>query len=64
MPESMKTLLRQRPNRMNGKTGMIALMNRPYTKTRRTVIIFRESLSDEDFIVPEEPLEARSLKGA
>ena len=41
MPKTMKTPLRQLPNKMNGKTGKLALMNRPYTKTRRTVIIFR-----------------------
>ena len=39
--KTMKTPLRQLPNKMNGKTGKLALMNRPYTKTRRTVIIFR-----------------------
>ena len=41
VPKTMKTPLRQLPNRTNGKTGKLALMNRPYTKTRRTVIIFR-----------------------
>ena len=40
MPKIMKTLLRQPPNKMNGKTGMLALVNRLYTKTRRTIIIF------------------------
>ena len=35
-----KTLLRQDPNRKTRKAGRIALMNRPYTKTRRIVIIF------------------------
>ena len=43
MPKTMKTLLGQSPNRMNGKTAKLALMNRPYTKTRRTVIIFLSS---------------------
>ena len=39
-PKTTKTLLSQLPNRMNGKMGESALMNRPCTKTRRTVIIF------------------------
>ena len=41
MSKTMKTLLRQLPNMRNRKTGKLALMNRPYTTTRRTVIIFR-----------------------
>ena len=41
MPKTMKTPLSQLPNRTNGKTGKSALMNRPYTKTQRTVITFR-----------------------
>ena len=41
VPKTTKTPLTQLPNRMNGKMGKLSLMNRPYTKTRRTVIIFR-----------------------
>ena len=41
VPKTMKTPLRQLPNKMNRKTGKLALVSRPYTKTRRTVIIFR-----------------------
>ena len=40
MPKTMKTPLRQLPNKMNGKTGKLALMNEPRMKTRRIVIIF------------------------
>ena len=43
MPKTMKTPLRQLPNKMNGKTGKLALMNKPRMKTQRTVIIFRSS---------------------
>ena len=41
VPKTMKTPLRQLPNRTNGKTDKLALMNRSYTKTRRTVVIIR-----------------------
>ena len=37
VPKTMKTMLRQLPNKMNGKMGESA---RPRTKTRRTAIIF------------------------
>ena len=39
--KTTKTPLTQLPNRMNGKMGRLALVNRPHTRTRRTVIIFR-----------------------
>ena len=39
-PKTTKTPLSQLPNRMNGRMGESALMNRPLPKTRRTVIIF------------------------
>ena len=40
MLTTTKTPLSQLPNRMNGRMGESALMNRPLMKTRRTVIIF------------------------
>ena len=40
VPKTMKTPLRQLLNNMNGKMGESALMNRPHTKTRGTIIIF------------------------
>ena len=40
MPKTKMTPSSQPPNRTIGKRGRLALMNRPQTKTRRTVIIF------------------------
>ena len=40
MPKTKKTPSSQPPNRTIGRMGKLALMNRPHTKTRRTVIIF------------------------
>ena len=40
MPKTMKTPLSQLPNRMNGRMSESALMSRPLTKNRKTVIIF------------------------
>ena len=40
VPKTTKTPLMQLPNRMNGKMGKLALVNRTRTKTWRTVIIF------------------------
>ena len=40
VPKTTKTPLRRLPNKMNGKMGKLALMNRPRMKTHRTVIIF------------------------
>ena len=39
-PKTMKTSLSHPPSRRNRRMGESALMNRPLTKTRRTVIIF------------------------
>ena len=41
MPKTTKTPLIQLMNKMDGKMGRLALVNRPRTKIRRTVITFR-----------------------
>ena len=41
MPKTIKTLLRQHPNRRSKKTGKLAPTNRPGPTTRRTVVIVR-----------------------
>ena len=67
-PKTMKTLLGQSPNRMNGKTGKLALMNRPYMKTQRTVIIFhsprtRQASATKTLSCPRHP-SSRSASSA
>ena len=41
VPKTTKTPLKQLMNKMNGKMGRLALVNRPRTKIRRTIITFR-----------------------
>ena len=41
VPKTTKTPLKQLMNKMNGKMGRLALVNRPRTKIRRTTITFR-----------------------
>ena len=41
VPKTTKTLLKQLMNKMNGKMGRLALVNRRRTKTHRTEVIFR-----------------------
>ena len=41
VPKTTKTPLQQLMNKMSGKMGRLALVNRPRMKTQRTEVIFR-----------------------
>ena len=68
MSKTKKTPSSQLSNRTIGQMGESALMNRPQTKTRRTVTMYlppsedEASLGDEDFIMPEEPVDQEHFK--
>ena len=66
-PKMKKNPSSQPPNMTIGKMGKLALMNRLRTKTRGDSNYLppsedEASLGDEDFIVPEEPLEQERFK--